>query len=280
LDKLRSDYLAHCLISPAMKQALLHISVGGATREAITKTGIQQFEIPLPPVDVQKRIARLLDQAEDLRRTRRRSLERLSILPQVIFAEMFGDPATNPKNIPTRALGELIKVRSGEPLIGANQNGGCYPVYGGNGINGWHDAFIVPAGTIVIGRVGVYCGVVHVTDRDAWVTDNALIADHLSGSLTTTYLAAALEYANLNQYAGKSAQPLVSGNRIYPVKIATPPVADQRVFDGRISEIERLKVPYRAHLTKLDALFASLQQRAFSGELKLDGAATELEMAG
>jgi type I restriction enzyme, S subunit len=247
---------------------------------SVSKDDLLAIEIPLPPVDEQRRIAAILDQADELRRKRRLTLERLDGLPQAVFVEMFGDPVKNSKALPTKALGDLIKVRSGDALIGANQNGGSYPVYGGNGINGWHDKYIVPADTIVIGRVGVYCGAVHVTDRNAWVTDNALIVEIKSGSLLTTYLAAALKYADLNRYAGQFAQPLVSGSRIYPVKILTPPIDDQNVFGERFIEVKRLRSHYRAHLVKLDALFASIQHRAFTDERTSKDVERELAIAG
>jgi len=126
----------------------------------------------------------------------------------------------------------------------------------------------------------LYCGAVHVTKSRAWVTDNALIVDVKTPSLLTEYLAAALTYANLNKYAGKSAQPLVSGSRIYPVEIPVPPVDLQRTFAERVAEIGKVKELYNSDLTKLDALFASLQDRAFTGELTSAGTPTELEIAG
>ena len=54
-------------------------------------------------------------------------------------------------------------------------NDGAIPVYGGNGVTGYHDAYNVSKQTLVIGRVGFYCGSIHVTPEKAWVTDNAFI---------------------------------------------------------------------------------------------------------
>ena len=57
---------------------------------------------------------------------------------------------------------------------------GKIPVFGGNGINGYHSEFNVQKATIVIGRVGAYCGSIHITDERAWVTDNAFITYYSS----------------------------------------------------------------------------------------------------
>jgi type I restriction enzyme S subunit len=65
-----------------------------------------------------------------------------------------------------------------------------------------------------------------------------------------------------------------------PLEIPVPPIELQGCFSARISAIQKLRTSSLAGLNKLDALFASLQHRAFSGELKLDRMATELAMAG
>ena len=59
------------------------------------------------------------------------------------------------------------------------EDDGEYPVYGGNGINGLYSMYNVESETIIIGRVGFYCGSVYKTTSKAWVTDNALIASVL-----------------------------------------------------------------------------------------------------
>ena len=144
---------------------------------------------------------------------------------------------------------------------------GKYPVYGGNGINGHHDSFMFEAPTIVLGRVGVYCGAVHLTKPRAWVTDNALYVHTFIEPVDTIYLVAALKIANLNQYAGQSAQPLISGKRIYPIEILLPPVNLQHRFAIIVESVEEQRTKQLAHLAELDTLFASLQSRAFRGDL-------------
>ena len=81
------------------------------------------------------------------------------------------------------------------------------------------------------------------------------------------YLAFALTEARLNQYASQSGQPLISGARLSPIQLLVPPIALQQTFATRIQAIEALKTTHRAALAELDALFPSLQHRAFAGEL-------------
>ena len=229
---------------------------------------LKETQIPLPPLAEQKRIAAILDAADALRSKRREALAQLDTLLQSTFLDMFGDPVTNPKGWNRRPLGEVIRVRSGNGLVSKDMApDGKYPVYGGNGISGYHDSFMFEEPTIALGRVGVYCGAVHLTRPCAWVTDNALFVHTFVQPVDTIYLVAALKMANLNQYAGQSAQPLISGNRIYPVEILIPPVNLQHRFAIIVESVEQQKTRQHAHLAELDTLFASLQSRAFRGEL-------------
>jgi type I restriction enzyme S subunit len=263
--RIDKKYLRYWLESD---EAVRQISKGKvtATISNLSLGQIGALRIPLPPLEEQKRIAAILDQADSLRRLRQRAIDRLNTLGQAIFHEMCGDPKTNPKALPKDALGNLIKVSSGDGLTSENMRNGPYPVYGGNGINGWHDESRVAANTIIIGRVGVYCGAVHITDSDAWVTDNALIV-YKKREINTTYLASALKYSDLNQYAGRSAQPLVSGSRIYPVEIPVPPPEEQESFERKVKTIQSELEKHLQAMSRTAGLFSSLQHRAFRGEL-------------
>lgn len=85
--------------------------------------------------------------------------------------------------------------------------------------------------------------------------------------MDTTYLVAALKSANLNQYAGRAAQPLISGSRISRVSALVQPLDLQQRFATIVESVEQQTTRMRVHLAELDTLFACLQSRAFNGEL-------------
>jgi type I restriction enzyme, S subunit len=262
------NYISAYLNSPYGKALLRTKAKPSINMSNISASELLKFAVPLPPLPEQQRIAAILDAAEAVREKRRQALAKLDTLVQAVFLEMFGDPVINPKKFARQPLGKLIRVKSGD-LIAVSQlsQTGKYPVFGGNGINGYHDEFMFAEPTIVIGRVGVYCGVVHVTEGNSWVTDNALFVAERSTDLGLRYLASALHMANLNQYSGRAAQPLVSGSRIYPVPILVPPLELQHEFEHRYSKIKSLQSDLEKSASYLNTLFTSLQQRAFRGEL-------------
>jgi len=92
-----------------------------------------------------------------------------------------------------------------------------YPVYGGNGINGYTSNYNVDGDTLVIGRVGEKCGNVNITSTKSWVSDNALIVIP-KARYNVEYLSYLLEFLNLNDYANRNAQPVISGQIIYAIE--------------------------------------------------------------
>lgn len=256
-----------------LRYALLRESHEGTANTAVmgkvlNKEKVQNLSIPVPPLTEQERIVKLLDEADELRKLRAQADRRTAALIPALFHEMFGVPATNPKGFSKKPLGDLIRVKSGDSLPAKDMDaGGKFPVYGGNGVSGYHGKFMFEQQVVVIGRVGVYCGAVHLSEPKSWVTDNALYVCELKKDFELLYLVAALRLANFNQYAGRAAQPLVSGSRIYPVPILVPPLTLQKEFAQRVTEIREIEAGQATSRLRLNALFASVLDRAFKGEL-------------
>jgi hypothetical protein len=124
--------------------------------------------------------------------------------------------------------------------------------------------------TVCIGRVGAYCGVVHLTDPYSWITDNALYVSELLVDLDIRYLTQALTAARLNRYASQGGQPLISAGRIYPVKIPVLPIGEQHRFSAQIVEIEGLRQSESDLKSSGLLLERSLSAHAFSGQLTAD----------
>ncbi|MGQ4002896.1 restriction endonuclease subunit S [Francisellaceae bacterium CB299] len=111
-----------------------------------------------------------------------------------------------PKGWKECKLGQVISFGNGKcrPKIE-----GVYPVYGGNGILGYVDSFNYSDETIILGRVGAYCGSVYYEDRSIWISDNALSAKPKESN-HIKFLYYFLKYLDLNSHAGGSSHPLIT----------------------------------------------------------------------
>ena len=174
-----------------------------------------------------------------------------------------------------------IITRSREPTTSTGGTSSCswapggetrpYPVYGGNGINGYHDEYLISEPTLIIGRVGAKCGVTHITLKNSWITDNALIASPLVRSFDKRYFKYLLEHKNLNVLGSSTGQPVISGAKIYAVRIPLPTLAEQiqiaDIIEKANSSIDELTTEIDDQLLQADVFRQSLLKKAFSGQL-------------
>jgi restriction endonuclease S subunit len=149
------------------------------------------------------------------------------------------------KEFPKYTLEQLISISSGKFLPANKQEGDEYFVYGGNGINGTHNEYCFEGKRIIIGRVGEYCGNVHLVDGKYWVTDNAFWSERKKEIFTWEYLEVVLTGLDLNKFRVISAQPSISQSNILELEIPVPPIEEQnrivQIVQEKRNEIEELK---------------------------------------
>ncbi|KFA40884.1 restriction endonuclease subunit S [Xylella fastidiosa subsp. multiplex] len=136
-----------------------------------------------------------------------------------------------PEGVGFKTLGEIFDMKAGKFIssneISKNQDEHfLYPCYGGNGIRGFVRQNNQEGKYILIGRVGA-CGNVKRTHGKFFVTDNAVICDS-KVEVDIDWAFHLLSVMNLNQYAMKSAQPVLAVRTIEQVKVPLPPLEVQR----------------------------------------------------
>ncbi|WP_372745963.1 restriction endonuclease subunit S [Lutibacter sp.] len=146
-----------------------------------------------------------------------------------------------------------------------------YPVYGGNGITGYHSDYLLSERKLIIGRVGVRCGVTHLTKEKSWVTDNALIVNFKLLGFNLRFMQLKLQFENLNKLSNSTAQPVISGSKIYAYEISFPPFPEQRAIVAKIEELFSSLDSGIADLKKAQEQLKIYRQavlkKAFEGEL-------------
>ncbi len=125
-------------------------------------------------------------------------------------------------------LGSLLSFSNGQASP-ARSDDLPYPVYGSNGIIGFSDETNAASHTIVVGRVGSYCGSLHYSDRTCWVTDNAIRANAINEN-SARFLFYLLETLRLNDRRAGSGQPLLNQTILSSIPVVIPEPPEQRAI--------------------------------------------------
>lgn len=297
-DSVLPEYLARIITAA---EPIVLSWVRATTADNFPVENLKNLEIPLPPLDEQRRIAAILDQADALRRARRRALDRLNDLGQSIFYEMFGDPVSNPRNWPVLGCEELCdKITVGIVVQPASW-------YKQAGVPALRSLNIRP--DVISMENLVYFSSIDnetkLTKTRIWQNDvvivrtgqpgtAAVVPSHLNGAncidlIIATPNSKKLEplylTAFLNSSAGKKLifaeergqiQKHFNIGALKNAKIPLPPIDQQQAYRQRILACREQIRKYELSLTKIESLFSSLQHLAFRGELTNQVTATEM----
>ena len=268
-----SDYMQHEIKANASATTLPILNKGNFSKIAIT----------IPPLQEQSRIVKeiehwlsLVDCIEEnkdnLQKTIREAKSKiltLAIHGKLVPQDPTDEPAAEllkrinpkteiacdnghyqklPKGWCETTLKHVITIKSGYPINVRNCMQGHYPIYGGNGITGYTVDHNIKEPTIVVGRVGFYCGSVYLVKEKAWVSDNAFTITIHKDIFYKKYLYYLIQFLNLRKYSNSTAQPVISGKTIYPIHVIIPPINEQHRIVSKIEEI----------FAQLDAIEASL----------------------
>ena len=290
-QRVDSDYFFHLLGSATVYSEFERLAAG-VTVKNLNIDLVKKVCVPLPPLAEQQRIAKVLDAADALRAKRRASIGQLEGLPSAIFIDVFGDPGTNPKGWQTAkfettcervTVGIVVQpasyyVDSGVPALRSlNIKPGNISlddlVYFSTSDNETKlSKTRLKSGDVVLVRSGRPGTAAVVPDElDGINAIDILIASPSRKLIDPTYICAFFNSPEgrrlvLSEQRGQIQKHLNVGS-LNDVDIPLPPLPLQQEFARRIAAVERLKSAHRASLAELDALFASLQHRAFRGEL-------------
>jgi Restriction endonuclease S subunits len=264
----------------------------GVTFKELAKPAVENFEVPLPPLDDQIRIAHLLGKVEGLIAQRKQHLQQLDDLLKSVFLEMFGDPVRNEKGWERRALSDITEQVVDCPHTTprwTNEGVVCLRTSNlGVGFWIWTDTRFVDEaqyrsrttrselieGDIVLSREGTV-GIAAMVKKGMKVCMGQRLVQVRSNPLLTIpqYILRLL----LIELAPKRISSVMAGSTSQHLNLKDlrslgcilPPLALQNQFSAIADKVEALKSRYQQSLTDLEALYGVLSQQAFKGELDL-----------
>lgn len=263
-----------------------------ATVKHLSAKQIREIAIPLPPLPEQRRIAAILDQADALRTKRRAALGQLDEMAQAIFVEMFGDPIENPRRFPSMRLGTLVDesrgISYGIVQRGPDRDTGVAVLrisdIAGGKVNQTKLKITTPeiagrfrrtclvGGELVIsirGTVGLVAAVPSSLAGANVSREIAVIP--LKRGVSRTFVRDLIRTDGAQRHIVADvkgvAQSGINLEDLRELPVIQPPVHLLTEYERRIAEYEKIEMKASISMDSLDTLFASLQHRAFRGEL-------------
>lgn len=175
---------------------------------------------------------------------------------------MFGNPITNSHNIAVKKGSELFSFSSGKANTKSNLAPGYkYDCFGGNGTTGKSKDYLIDYKTLVIGRVGEYCGCVHITPEYSWITDNAIyIKDFKDNSLNLDFLFYLFVFLDFHRLSAKTGQPKITQEALLGINYLLPPEVDQQAFVSMAEQADKSKFELKQAIEKIDKVMRALMQ--------------------
>jgi restriction endonuclease S subunit len=233
-QKLDIGYLKHVLLwKPYIDKA--NSLCTGANLPRISPSSLLGIEIPLPPLEEQRRIAAILDKAHDMKAKAAKRSMMIPALARSLFVRRFGLPSENPHNLPMHRLIDICNPKQWPTISSKQLQDYGYPVFGANGLIGYFDRFNHSEPTVLVTCRGATCGTVNVSPPNCYVTGNSMAMDDPDPSLLTTdYLAWVLRLRGMYDVISGSAQPQITRQGLEAVMIPLPPIEAQSDFSNEL----------------------------------------------
>lgn len=292
-SRIDTGYLLHFLRT---KQSYFLSMARGATIKGITRDVVSKLKLPLPSLAEQRRIAAILDKADTLRVKRRDAVVELDRLARSIFVEMFGDPLTNSKGWPEGAsLGEVADIVSGvtkgRKLEGKTTREVPYLAVANvqemrlnmttvKRIDATEEEikrYALRDGDLLLTEGGdpdkLGRGTLWHDELPECIHQNHVFRVRVTAdSVTPCFLNWLVGSQRGKRYFLKSAKQTtgiasINMTQLRGFPLLLPPVSLQLEFEGAIGKIQRHTARLRSAMDSCDALFETLQDRAFRGAL-------------
>lgn len=290
-DKSRVDteYFYHLLGSDFMYRKFAGLAAGAVVKNLNTEL-VKSVSVPLPPLAEQRRIASILDQADELRQKRQQAIEKLDQLLQATFIDMFGDPVSNPKGWNLGKLGDVIHSAKDGPHVSPSYSETGIPFLSTRHVRAgkivWGDLKFIteedaqihwkkckPTRGDILYTKGGTTGLAAVVDTDldfaVWVHVALLKTNH--DKVRTEWLVSMLNtqycYEQSQRYTHGIANRDLGLKRMVNIEMYIPSLDEQDKFVNFKNKLMKNNLLFENSNSYFEQLFKSLQNQAFNGTL-------------
>ena len=270
----------------SLKLAKLNMATGtpGLNRDLVYK-----LQIPLPPLPEQQKIAEILSTVDAAIEKVDEAIAKTERIKKGLMQELLtkGLPVASatqtgighkefknteigriPKEWEVVRLGEVFSLEYGKGLTEKERENGEYPVYGSNGVVGYHSQYIVKGPGIIVGRKGTI-GAITWSDRNFWPIDTTyyiLLKKHKTVLKWLFYKLSSLKLAKLNMATGT---PGLNRDLVYKLKLPLPPLPEQKKIAEILSTVDKRLVLLRNKKERLGRVKKGLMNDLLTGKKRV-----------
>ncbi len=261
-DRIRCKYLYYYFLA---NMPILEAGFKGAGLKHTNKKYIGSITIPvIPPIDEQDCVIEALDKIIGIIKARKLEIAALEDLIKARFVEMFGDPVTNSKGLPTKVGRDFFKLSNGKSIPELKRLSEGVPAYGGNGVSWFTDEAMLNTDTLVVGRVGFQSGNVHYATGPLSVTDNAMyVSSYDSSCYDLHFLCDCMEHINFTRFQDPGDLKKITQKPFMEMEYISPALEQQLEYLRFVSQVDKSKAAIQKALDKTQLLFDSLMQEYF-----------------
>ena len=296
------QYLFWMLWGPHFRDRAHSNMTGSAGQKRVPAGFFDRYDIPVPPLADQRRIAAILNAANALRAKRRASIDQLDAIVQSTFLEMFGNPVRNPKGWQECKFGDVIERLEGGKNVAPSDAPSEYRILKVSAVTygeyrpeeaKWLPpdfrppaSYIVRASDLLISRANT----VDLIGATAYVwetPEKIVLPDKIwrfvwkkNAPINSLYVFHMSRHKDFQQMIGTRASGTsgsmknISKPKLLGLTIQLPPLHLQELFAARFRRMREQRARLVKQLIETDALFASLQSQAFKGGLPGSSALT------
>lgn len=234
-------FARYLFYSVPFRRQIAKITKKSVNQASFSINDLKKISIVIPSLSVQEKIVKKLNSAISVKNYYERQIELLDELVKARFVEMFGDPIYNTQNRPMTEFINVVKMQRGYDLPVQDRNHeGSIPVYGANGVLGYHDVAKINNGGIITGRSGTI-GKVYLANKEYWPLNTSLFSIETYGN-NLIYLQYLVTLYDLKRFVEGTGVPTLNRNMFHNKKIIEVPINEQNTFASFVEEVDKSRL--------------------------------------
>lgn len=240
-DIINPEYARYCFYGYLFRSQIANITKKSVNQASFSVQDLKKIRVDVPDIELQKKIVDIFNKVSKIIGKGQQELDAFEKLIRARFVEMFGDPIRNTQNRSTVDVVDVVKMQRGFDLPVQERNHmGKIPVYGSNGVLGYHDIPKVKGDGIITGRSGTI-GKVLYTESDYWPLNTTLFSADTYGN-DVIYLSYLMEMYDLSRFIEGTGVPTLNRNKFHNKKIINVSINEQTQFSAFVKEVNKSKL--------------------------------------